>query len=246
MTAPGKLHIGFVFPGLGSGGAERVGLTLASSLIERGHRIDLVGARVRGVYRAGIPQGVRLYHPRLPGLDRKLLRHRLRRSIEVNALTINPMGLAWAWHNLRWKYPGVRVGWNQAVFAWVIARYIRRARPQLLMSAPGHSNIPAILGATELANRSVPVVVSEHSNVVLGYTGDWLPEARALYPKAEAVVAVSKGVSGQCRAVLGINAERVYTIHNPIPCDAIWRAAQEEMVSPPPPPSLPTANRRSF
>ncbi len=99
------------------------------------------------------------------------------------------------------------------------------------MSAPGYSNIPAIYGA-ELANRSVPVVVSEHSNVGLGYTGDWLPEARMLYPRADAVVAVSRGVAGEAEQLLGVNAERVHTIYNPIPSAGIWRLAQEEVAHP--------------
>ncbi len=129
MTAPGKLHIGFVLPTLGEGGAGRVVLTLAQSLIERGHRIDLVVDYFRGVYRAGIPQGIRLYHPRLPGSDGSLLRHCRRRGIEVNALTINPMAAVWNLHNLRRKHPGARVGRRQAVFAWVIARYIRLVPP---------------------------------------------------------------------------------------------------------------------
>ena len=129
MTAPGKLHIGFVLPTLGEGGAVRVVLTLAQSLIERGHRIDLVVDYFRGVYRAGIPQGIRLYHPRLPGSDGSLLRHCRRRGIEVNALTINPMAAVWALHNLRRKHPSARVGRRQAVFAWVIARYIRLPPP---------------------------------------------------------------------------------------------------------------------
>ncbi len=230
-AAPDKLHVGFALPSLAGGGAERVALDLADALIQRGHRIDLLLARFRGAYREGIPAGTRLYYPRLPNSDKGLLGYCRERGIETKALTIDPLAATWAWLLLRRKHRGMRVGLKQAVFAWVIARYIREARPHLLMSAPDYSNIPAIYAA-ELARRAVPVVVSEHSNARFGYTGYWLREARALYPRAEAVVAVSEGVRGDMRRLLGVKAGQVRTIYNPIPSAEIWRQAQDEVSHP--------------
>ena len=64
------LHIGLVISNLAGGGAERVILTLADTLIKRGHRVDLVMEEFTGDYRSGIPQGLRLYSPMTPELER--------------------------------------------------------------------------------------------------------------------------------------------------------------------------------
>ena len=66
-----RFHIGFVLPSLSGGGAERSTLRLAQSLVERGHRADLVIPCFAGDYRAAIPRGVRLYRGRLRHTDRK-------------------------------------------------------------------------------------------------------------------------------------------------------------------------------
>ncbi len=117
------------------------------------------------------------------------------------------------------------------MFAHVIARYVRQEYPQLLMSALQDAD--ASTGyAAELTGRSVPVVVSEHNNISFGYSADWLPELRALYPRADAVVVVSKGVGGDIRRLLGVEAERVHTIYDPIASDEIWRLAQDEVAHP--------------
>lgn len=230
-AAPGKLRVGLVLPSLSGGGAERVTLTLAESLLRRGHRVDLVLARFRGDYRAELPAGVRLYYARLWGRDRELWRHCRRLGLALNPLTINPAAAGADWLALRRRHPGLRVGWKQTVLAGVIARYIRRGRPQLLMSAPDYANIPAIYAA-ELTGGAVPVIVAEHTNISMGYTGRWLPEARALYPQANAVVAVSQGVGGDAARLLGVPPQRIHTIYNPIPSGRIWRMAQEAAAHP--------------
>ncbi len=65
-TASGRLHVGFVLYRLTGGGAERTALTLAEALVERGHRVDLLVARLIVAYREGLRPGMRLYHPRFP------------------------------------------------------------------------------------------------------------------------------------------------------------------------------------
>lgn len=53
-------HIALFLPDLRGGGAERVFLTLAKELAERGHHVDLVLARAEGEFVELIPQGARL------------------------------------------------------------------------------------------------------------------------------------------------------------------------------------------
>lgn len=90
------LHIGIVLPSLQGGGAERIMLTLAKSLIERGHRIDLVLERCAGDYLADLPKDMGLYYTRtrLWKADPELLRHCRERGITAQALPINPLGAA--------------------------------------------------------------------------------------------------------------------------------------------------------
>ena len=126
---PGRLHLGLVLPSLNGGGAERVTLTLAKSLLERGHRVDLILARLRGDYRADIPPGMPIYYARLWNPDQELRRHCQQLGLKLNPLTINPAAAAAAWLSLRRRHPRLRIGGKQAILSWIIARYLRQAPP---------------------------------------------------------------------------------------------------------------------
>ena len=237
--ADGRLHVGFVLPSLGGGGAERNVLRLAQSLIARGHRADLVIPCFAGDYRAAIPRGVRLYRGRLPHTDRKFLREVQRSAAGgaegagVTVLGVNPFAVAWVGLVLGRKYPGVRVPRTRSLYASVhiLNRYLREARPQVLVSALPNADSAAVCAA-ELTERAVPVVTTVRNNVAADYAPEWLAAARTLYPLADAVVAVSKGVAESVRRSLGVDAGRVHTIYNPIPAASIRRLAQEEITHP--------------
>ena len=231
--ADGRLHVGFVLPSLGGGGAERHTLHLAQWLIERGHRADLVIPCFAGDYRAAIPRGVRLYRGRFPHTDRTFLRDVQRSGAAVTALGVNPFTVAWIGLVLGRKHPGVRVRRKRSLYASVhiLNRYLREARPQVLISALPSADAAAVCAAG-LTDRAVPVVITVHVNVAAHYEPEWLAAARTLYPLADAVVAVSRGVAGSVRRSLGLDAERVRTIYIPIPADSIRRLAQEEVTHP--------------
>ena len=231
MTAPDKLHIGFVLHSLGGGGAQRFAIRLAGPLIERGHRVDILLGRFRVAYPDCLPQGMRLYYPGIRKSDREVIRRCRERGVAAQALTINPLSTARDWLALRRQRRGININTKDAVFAHLVARYIRQERPMLLLSAVSTANFAAVNGA-ELAAGSRPVVISVRSSIDLDYSEYEQRLARMLYPRADAVVAVSRGVAGEAQQLLGANAERVHTIYNPIPSDAIWGAAQEEVVHP--------------
>ena len=230
-AAPDKLRLGFILPSLAGGGAERVTLTLAKSLLERGHQVDLTLARFRGDYRADLPPGLQIHYPRLWRPDADLRRHCQQVGLALHPINVNPAGAAAAWLSLRRQHPGQRIGRKQAVLAWIIARYIRRARPRLLVAAPDYANLPTLYAA-ELTGGSTPVIVAEHNNITTGYTAQWLPEARALYPQAAAVVAVSAGVAQDAERLLHLPPHQIHTIYNPIPSHRIWQMAQTEVSHP--------------
>ena len=230
--AGGRLHIGFALPSLGGGGAERTTLRLAQLLIERGHRADLVIPCFAGDYRAAIPLGARMYRGRLPHTDRTFLREVRRSGAAVTALGVNPFAVAWVGLVLGRRHPGVGVRRRRSLYASVhiLDRYLREARPQVLVSALPSTDAAAVCAA-ELTDRAVPTVVTMHNNVA-DYAPEWLAASRILYPLADAVVAVSRGVAESARRSLGVDAGRVRTIYIPVPADGIRRLAQEEVTHP--------------
>ena len=224
-------HVGVVLPNLDGGGAERAMLTLATSLIERGHRIDLVLMRLKGHYKATIPDGIRLYHQRLGRPDRALAAHCRERGIDARMLASGPLGTLRAWRLLRRRFPEIEVRLSHARAAHGVARYLREARPRLLLSALPFANDAAALGVT-LAGHSVPLVVSLRNNVGTSYGERRKSTARVLTPVADAAVAVSKGVAADAIETLGLDERSVHTIYNPKPLADIRRLAEEEAAHP--------------
>ncbi len=228
-----KLHIGFLLTGLDGGGAERTTLNLAAALIERGHRADLVIPRLAGDYRAAVPGGIRVWRARIPGTDRNLLRAMQRSGVHVEAMTVNPFGVARSWLVLGRKGLHLPVRRRHRVYAYatMIARYVREARPHVLVSALPGADAAAVCAA-ELTERAVPVVVTVRNVPEDYYAPEWLAASRTLYPLADAVVAVSRGVAESVRRSLAVDAKRVRTIYNPIPADSIRRLAQDAVTHP--------------
>ncbi len=228
-----KLHITFALTSLNGGGAQRSMLNLARSLIGRGHRVDLVILQFGGDYRSDIPNGMRVYRARLPHTDRKLLRAVRRAGVEVEALTINPVGVARAWRALDRRFPDLPGKCKPRVYAYahMMARHIREVGPDLVMSALPDANAAAVCAAA-LAERAVPTVITVHNNVAADYTPQWRTTAQVLYPSADAVVAVSRGVGESVQRSLDMDAERIHVIYNGVPADRIRRLAEEEVTHP--------------
>lgn len=111
-----------------------------------------------------------------------------------------------------------------------LARYLRRERPDAMLSALNHANIIAIL-ARKLARVPTRLVVSER-NSLSGLSGGgvglvirWL--MRKLYPSADAVIAVSQGVALELVREFGLSPDHVTAIPNPVDIEALARLAQE-------------------
>jgi glycosyltransferase involved in cell wall biosynthesis len=104
-----------------------------------------------------------------------------------------------------------------------LIRYLRRAKPSALLSAMVHANIIAVL-ATYMARTDTRLVVSEHNTLKsLLETVHWLrrekifPFAmRLIYPQADGIVAVSKGVADELAVITNISCEKIDVIYNPV------------------------------
>lgn len=101
-----------------------------------------------------------------------------------------------------------------------LARYLRRRRPHALLATLEHANVVALLAARTAPGVRVVVREANTTPLDLGADGSrgrvvgWL--MRRLYPRAHRVVAVSEGVASALRDGLGVPAERIEVIGNPV------------------------------
>ena len=224
---PERLHVGLALSGLAGGGAERATLSLAAALLERGHRVDLLLLRCVGAYRSAIPDGVRLYFPRRPDSDRGLLRSCRERGIRTRPLPVNPVAVARTGLALRRVHSRARVGVGNAFEAWAVARYVREVRPRLLLSALPRADA-AVLYGTGPAGAFAPVVVAVHNNIGMAYSAPQIARVKALYPRADALVAVSHGAARELARTLDMGEDGVHVIPNPVPLAEIERLSGAE------------------
>ncbi len=103
-----------------------------------------------------------------------------------------------------------------------LVRYLRRERPQAMLSVLAHANLIA-LWARRLADVPSRVVVSVRNT--LSRSAQHSPSLRnnlmlklirRYYPWADGIVAVSKGVADDLSQVAGIARDRIQVIYNPI------------------------------
>ncbi len=194
---------------LTGGGAQRRTLTLVNGFTRRGYAVDLVTVRGRGL------------------LNDQLLPPA--RHVALDA--------RWSiWH------PGELTGKRSLKGYFAIpglARYLKREAPDILLSAASHANIPAVL-AWLRAGKRMPLVLraSNHPDGNL----DHRPRryrlfkplynriGGILYARANAVIAVSRGVADAIAGLTGLPRDRIRTIYNPMfddsgPAAPAWQAA---------------------
>ena len=116
-----------------------------------------------------------------------------------------------------------------------LAAWLRRHRPDVLISALGHNNVAALM-AVRLAGVATKVIVGEHSILGRQNRKDWkfyvMPAlAWLFYPQAAAVVAVSSAGQSDLQAILGRRAV-VEMIHNPAVADDVAARAAAAVAHP--------------
>lgn len=117
-----------------------------------------------------------------------------------------------------------------------LVRYLRKERPYALLSALNHANVIVCL-AHRLARVPSRLVISEHTTLSASRPqnarGRLLPWfMRWTYPWADAVIAVSQGVAEDLVRTLGISAERVKVIYNPVVDDDLLTKSKEPLDHP--------------
>lgn len=110
-----------------------------------------------------------------------------------------------------------------------IARLLRRWNPEVCVSNMPRSNVAHVM--SRWFGNKLPVVITEHiatwDNYPSSRPADRIMRSmiRRHYPRADAVIAVSRGVAEGLRG-FGVDAARVHVQHNPISLDAIRERAE--------------------
>jgi glycosyltransferase involved in cell wall biosynthesis len=119
-----------------------------------------------------------------------------------------------------------------------LVHYLRRERPQALLSALDHANVVA-LWARALARVPTRIVVSVHNNI--SWSTRHAPTLRArltplwvrpFYPWADAVVVVSQDAAEDLVRLTGLPWRKVRVIYNPVVTPEIFSKAQEPLDHP--------------
>ncbi len=116
--------------------------------------------------------------------------------------------------------------------------YLRRERPLGMLSALNHANVVAIL-ARWIARTPTRLVVSERATLSLmqqtaqSLRSRLMPTLmRLTYPRADAIVAVSKGVADDLAHSIGLPRAKVRVIYNPVVTQALLASSRDRPVHP--------------
>jgi len=236
----GGPHIALLTRGLRGGGVQVLMMNMAQELAGRGFDVDLVcrARRAKGLAPHGINVKTLADYPRLIG--------------RILAWRADPAGRSVLARPVLFSF----IAPEPLRILASLVRYLRSERPAALISATTYMNLVAIW-ARELAAVATRIVVSEHDHLSQHMRtgrdrGAWrwryAPALLArLYPRADAIVAVSDGVADDLAERTGIDRARIRTIYNPIVTpDLVAKAAidpQEPWLAPGMPPVILTAGR---
>ena len=200
------LNVALFFSSFGGGGTQRRMLTLCGAFAQRGHRTSILVADPEGPFRSLVP-------PPVPVVPMVSWLHRI---------------------------PGIRGHkWRRVLAsAPALAEHLRREPPDVLLASSHLPNAVAVWAAQRTCPPT-PAVVSV--NAPLSAAGIqrtrisdlivW-PLTAGCYAKADAVIAISRGLAGELVGTGGVTPERVFTIPNPVDAARIQALAREPLDHP--------------
>ena len=103
-----------------------------------------------------------------------------------------------------------------------LRRYLAEDRPDTLIAAMWPFTVIALM-ARRLARSPTRIVVADHCSLRSQYAASGLTYAalrasiRALYPSADRIVGVSRGVAEEVADLAGLKADAVKVVYNPVP-----------------------------
>lgn len=112
--------------------------------------------------------------------------------------------------------------------------YLRDEKPDVLVSAIFNANVCALLARMTLPGCRTKIVVTERNHLTLRVRNSdaftdrlMLPLVKRLYPRADKVVGISRGVMKDVQAVCALPDEKVSFIHNPVVSPVLLAQMQE-------------------
>jgi glycosyltransferase involved in cell wall biosynthesis len=113
-----------------------------------------------------------------------------------------------------------------------LRRLLRAERPDVLCSVMDHANVAALAAVRGLRHPPATVACVQNSPAAKYRAGGPLAAAmtgmiRHLYPRADAVVALSRGVGGEVAAMVPAAAPRIRVIYNAGVDEALFQGAAE-------------------
>ncbi len=127
---------------------------------------------------------------------------------------------------------------HSSTVALPLAAYLRRERPKAVLAAKDRAGRAALL-ARSLAGVDTRIVVRLGTNLSAALEGKsawrrWsrIAPMRRRYRDVDAIVAVSRGVADDTRAITGLPADRLHVIRNPVITDRLSAAAAEPVQHP--------------
>jgi glycosyltransferase involved in cell wall biosynthesis len=185
-------------------------LRLAEGLLGRGLAVDFVVGQAKGELLREVPAGARI----VPLAETPIF------WAQAQARLLVTQPGAWRFmlkrrHKIRVVKPLLR--WTPCMID-----YLRRARPDAVLTAEPRYNLLAVWGRRH-SGLSGRVVITEHIQVSRHAASEnWWTDAslrdplRGAYLKADAIVAVSDGVADDLAARARIPRERITTVYNPV------------------------------
>jgi glycosyltransferase involved in cell wall biosynthesis len=198
-------------PSLSGGGAERVMLNVAKALAGHGHDVTIALRDHDGPY--SVPAGLTAVSLGMPAIFGTGLAHRIPKRRTILA----PLLLT-----------------VQVVFILRLAWFLRRHRPDAVLSAMIFHNLSTVM-AHRLARSRSRLVISERNTFSLNVAKYGRLKYRVfrrmvqwLYPKAGEITAVSDGVADDLASATGLERAKIIIINNPTVTPEISQLAMEE------------------
>lgn len=119
-----------------------------------------------------------------------------------------------------------------------LIRYLKREKPQALLSTPAHSNIAA-LWAKKLSGAPIRLTIREANMITESASNalclkdrfmPWL--MRYFYPWADSIIAVSRGVADDLVETVKVPSGKVRVIYNPVDLEYIAQKAEKPLYHP--------------
>ena len=108
-----------------------------------------------------------------------------------------------------------------------LIKYLKSVKPQVLLSALYHANVVCLIAKQMIKDGNIKFIVTERNYLSLRIKNSpnikdklILPAIKFLYPKADSVIAISKGVMDDVKDVCSLSDDKILHIYNPVVTDS--------------------------